>query len=186
MICRHCKKSFKPIKYAEFLLRVDEIWNSYKLSYIFLPRLEQYVITNKIEIPYQYPFSPFCEIGTGGFTSRRNRKNRKAFVSLLIYDHASLEDVQHYLQKTCKFVRRNIQKQSGKPLHRIRKTNNKVRDEEIFELFNKLRDELSLKKGEYKEIFIASYISKKYGKKVSSDYVKKVVSRVRKMKKGDL
>src|SRR3989344_5062219 len=62
------EKSFKPIKYAEFLLRVDEIWNSYKLSYIFLPRLEQYVITNKIEIPYQYPFSPFCEIGTGGFT----------------------------------------------------------------------------------------------------------------------
>jgi hypothetical protein len=142
------------------------------------------MVTNETQNLYPLRPHPFYEIDTpSGYYAEQHRKDKKPFVSLLIYDHASLEETQEYLQTAWKSVKKELDKQRGEPARRVRRSTHKERDGEVLELYEKSREELGLKKGEYKEIAVARMLSKKYGV-IDSDHVKRIVARMRQMKRG--
>ncbi|MFA6414740.1 MAG: hypothetical protein WC217_01080 [Candidatus Paceibacterota bacterium] len=173
-------------KYSQFLDALADILRHYKLSNSFINPLEEYVVTNETQNLYPLRPHPFYEIDTpSGYCTEQHRKDKKPFVSLLIYDYASLEETQEYLKKSWNNIKQSLDKQRGKPTRRIRRWTHKDRDEEILRLYEKSRAELGLKKGEYKQIGIARLIATKYGP-IDSDYIKNIVLRRRRLKRGTI
>jgi len=173
-------------EYGRFLDVLGRLLRSYKLSSSFINLLEEYVVTNETSTLYPGRPYPFCQIDTlDGRFATENWKDKKPFVSLLIYDYASLEETQEYLKKSWNNIKQSLDKQRGKPTRRIRRWTHKDRDEEILRLYEKSRAELGLKKGEYKQIGIARLIATKYGP-IDSDYIKNIVLRRRRLKRGTI
>lgn len=181
---RKWEKSLSEVKRAEFFMCVDNIWLAYRFSYVILPRVERYVLTNRTNTSGLIGIEAFSEIDPRGLIARRHRKNKRSFVSLLIYDRASLKEVQNYLKTIWPYVKRDLERQAGKQLSRIRTSSHKERDEDIIKLYEKSREELGLKKGEYKQIAVARIISEKYGR-VEPEHVQRIVARRRRMRRGD-
>ncbi|MEK7537255.1 MAG: hypothetical protein AAB584_02320 [Patescibacteria group bacterium] len=88
-------------------------------------------------------------------------------------------EIKNELQK------KNINNKNLKGLLRVRSHTKKERDKMIFDLYNKSREELGLKRGEYKEI-IVSLLLKKQGIDVQPENVKMIVLRQRKLRKGNI
>ncbi|MFZ3044254.1 MAG: hypothetical protein WA058_04090 [Minisyncoccia bacterium] len=171
-------------KYGKFLDLLTDILRRYKLASSFINPLEEYVVTNETQNLYPLRPHPFYEIDTQkGYWAEQYRKDAKPFVSLLIYDYASLAETQAYLKSSWKRIKKELDKQRGEPARRIRRSTHKERDREVLALYEKSREELGLKKGEYKEIVVAQMLSGKYGV-IDSDNVKRIVARMRQMKKG--
>ncbi len=171
-------------KYGEFLDVLTDILRRYKLASSFINPLEEYVVTNETQNLYPLRPHPFYDIDTPqGYLAEQHRKDAKPFVSLLIYDYASLDEIQAYLKTSWKYVKKELDKQRGEPAHRIRRSTHKERDREVLALYEKSREELGLKKGEYKEMAVARMLSGKYGT-IDWDHIKRIVARMRKMKRG--
>lgn len=170
--------------YGAFLRRLEAILESRNLSQTFQNILEEYVLTNGTKILYPERPYPLCDFDNSGIRATELRKKKVPFVSLLIYDNASLPEVQKHLKDTWEYVGNSLEEQRGRPAQRIRNSSHKERDREILELYEKSRVELGLNKKDLKEVRVATLISDKYGH-IEPEHVKKIVARMRRLRQED-
>ena len=99
------------------------------------------------------------------------------YVKLLITEHASVRDVKNYLDRNWHKME-GYRKEQGVVRKQIRTTQQKARNKRICELVRASREELGLKKGDYKEAYMAKIITREFGP-TSEDTVKSVSKKCR-------
>lgn len=106
----------------------------------------------------------------------------QSFVKLFISASATPTDVQRYIKNNWSMIQEAFKKQLGnKQLVRVRMATHKKRDENILELYSLSRQELGLRKGQYKDIAVASRMAE-LGYKVTPENVRKIISRQKKLR----
>jgi len=174
----------KPIDTLGYLLSQIAILKKYGIPITSASQdvLENYILSNnKIPLPLRSE-NLCCEIMTPEET--KSQYATQFFVELRIYDKASQSDVFDCIKKNWRFIKTilRVKKESSKQEKRIRKMVNKERDEIIFKLSQKSRKELEIKRGDYKDIKISSIMKEKYGIHVTSENIRKIISRQRKLR----
>lgn len=103
------------------------------------------------------------------------------YIKLLITEHASIRDVKNYLDRNWHKIE-VYRKEQNVISKQIRTTQQKARNKRIYELMRASREELGLKKGMYKEIYVAKIITKEFGP-TSEDTIKSVFKKCRQYNK---
>lgn len=103
------------------------------------------------------------------------------YIKLLITEQASVRDVKNYLDRNWYKIKA-YRKEQGVDSKQIRATQQKARNKRICELMRASREELGLKKGDYKEVYIAKIITKEFGP-TSEDTIKSISKKCRRYNK---
>lgn len=176
-------KDSKPVDMLDYLLSQIAILKKHKIPITSTSQdvLENYILSNnKIKLPLRSE-NLCCEIITPEEIRLENTK--QPFIELRIFDKASQSDVCDYVKDNWHFIKTILRlKKKDRQGGRIRKVINKERDEIIFKLYQKSREELGMKRGDYKDIRIHSIMKEKYGISISPENVRKVISRQRKLR----
>jgi hypothetical protein len=176
-------KDSKPIDMLDYLLSQIFILKKYKIPITSASQdvLENYILSNnKIQLPLRSE-NLCCEIITPEEIKLENTK--QPFIELRIFDRASQSDVCDYVKDNWHFIKTilRLKKKDGQN-GRIRKIVNKERNEIIFNLYRKTREELGIGRGEYKDIKISSIMKKEYGIEITPENIRKIISRQRKLR----
>lgn len=176
------------LKEREFNRRLIEILKKYDLPITLLYSLEEYVLYNKpFNIPNQKPYFA-CAIDNPKWDNSPLSEDEYwkymdiSYVRLLIHRDATRHDVKKYIDRNWSEITMYFNKKRKTKTNRIRVSGNRQRDEMIFELYSKTREELCLKKGEYKDIVVSGKMNELGFMEVTSDIVRTIVSRQRKLR----
>lgn len=137
---------------------------------------EHLLSNNKIKFrPSSLDFC--CIVEPPGKEETDNFSISPQFVRIRIYPDASISDVVAYVKKNWWSIRKLLGSRK-----RIRKTLYKEVYAEIFELSQKSREELGLRRGDYRDVKISQMIKEKYGLNFSPEYIRKIISTQRKLR----
>lgn len=161
--------------------------------------IDYYVCRNKI-LPFsaktlnrttcELDYETIANIGETS-TARRWKNGHQPFITLYISDLASKEDIKKFIDKNWNVIRDYMNLQwAGKPriIRPIKEEDRKIH-EQIYYLSLRSKKELSTQyniKKPYKEDVISKIIKEKYGKDYSSDNIKQIIARQKKLRKGDI
>ena len=152
--------------------------------------LESYVLSNNKKVEGITPRKTenlfiSCDVDPARLENPKLKTHGRAMVKIEIYDTASLQEVQDFIQANWKFIGSIFNSVLGKKKQtRIRRMKNKITDELVFELMNKPRSELGLIRGKayYKDIAVSKILLNKYGIKISPENIRTKFSRQRKLR----
>ena len=167
----------------------EKIAKKYNLpiSSAFLFLLMDYTLSNNKVSFHSYSDIYVCELDnpaekTTSQTELVWKESEQPFIKILVSDIASIEDVQIFIKDKWKDIQQELGKKRLKPKKRIRESKNKKRDELIFELSKKTREELGLKKKDFKDMKISSIMKEKYKIDVSPDNIRKIIQKQRELR----
>jgi hypothetical protein len=154
---------------------------------------EEYRILKKFNLPFTgreilesllvsdgkivFKTSAECEIEVPSLEEYRDRGQK--FLRLVIYDHLSEGEVKAYLTREWRSIRKTL----GSKSQRVRRTKYQARDSLIYDLWNHSRKALGMtSENHYKDVFIATKLKEEYRLDVSSDNIRRIVSKERKLR----
>lgn len=176
-----------------------DLFMKYSLPVSFRWLIDYYICRNKI-----LPFSAktlnrtTCELdyetiaSTGETSTAKRWKNgHQPFITLYISDLASKEDIKKFIDRDWEVMRDYMKLQwAGKPriIRPIKEEDRKIH-EQIYYLSllpkKMLSTQYNISKT-YKEEIISEIIKEKYDKEYSSDNIKQIIARQKRLRKGDI
>ena len=188
------------------LNEADEYWeNAYDLFMKYsLPissqwLIDYYICRNSIlpfsvntlnSVTCELDYETIANIGETS-TARRWKDGRQPFIALYISDLASKNDIKKFIDRSWNAMQDYMKLQwVGKPrIIRPIKDENRKLHEKIYYLSRQPKKMLSTQCNSnktYKEDIISDIIKEKYNKEYSSDNIKQIIARQKRLRKGDI
>jgi hypothetical protein len=110
------------------------------------------------------------------YTNNKNayKEFGQPFVKLYIFDDSNLKGVQKFIKDNWETVKGMFFEQRQIDIPEVKRMRNKQRDKEVFQMYQKSREQLGLKKGESKDRVVANLLKVKYPG-LTDDNVRKIV-----------
>ena len=158
------KKWFSsPRDYGKFIDAYLEIVEEYNFSSYTWNIIENFILSAD-RSPYWESLTEilFCERGTPDTNEERFIKKKIPFVKIIITQFADRKYTKNFIDENWKYIKKDLEKQLGRPIGRLRTFKNSKRDDLIRELFSKSKEELGRIAGkQFKDRkFAVSYILK--------------------------
>lgn len=168
-------------KYGEFI-KYDWIIQKHKISATNLQNfLEEYIINGgNIENVWKTNTNAiFCDFDIGKEAKKLLKINNTPYLNKTIYifNHCTLKDIQNLIKSQWPKIKKSLEEKVGEKPKKIRLSVNKTRDDRIRQLYKLSRQELNVKKGEYKEIKISNIIEEELGIEISPENVRKIAQK---------
>jgi len=184
------KMDWKSTSRQEYEDDANKLLKKYSIPFP-LRRLLYSYINYSADVEHNYPLHEFaCDFddprfdGTRMSVERLWKESGTKYTRLLIHDSASLEDVKDFLDTHWPRMEQDLRGRGKdkKPLVYATSDKRKRKKELVIKFYKMTREQLGLKKGEYKNKGIADRL-KDYGFHISEDNVKQIISRYRRSKK---
>lgn len=161
--------------------------------------VENYIIYGKDYVENHLKNSdPIFRYGIGIYENLHSKgypkfaERHKDGLFLYIPPYISKKDLISIIERDWNFeikkrlLEKNKSNKNTGELLKVRTHLNRKRDNIIYDLYNKTRQELGLKRGEYKEIKIASLLKEEHGISIEPENIKMIVLRQRRLKERKL
>lgn len=168
-------------KYGEFI-KYDWIIQKHKISATNLQNyLEEYIL-NAGNIKSMWKANTntiFCDFDLGKGAKKLLKISNTPYLNktLYIFNHCTLSDIQNLIKSKWPEIKKSLEEKIGEKPKKIRVSINKIRDDRIRQLYRLSRQELNVKKGEYKEIKISNIIKEELDIEISPENIRKIVQK---------
>lgn len=178
-----------PVRFLTSQIEIAAMLDKYKLPPSARTGLENYILNdNKFSSALPNSFAVAMDMGytdpTDIFSTREAvwRLSGQKYMRLLLHEGVTKRDVISFLNANWKRIQQKLAVPGQSKPKRIRMTQHKERDALIHEFYSKPRQELGLRRGEYKDVRIASILNEQ-GHGYSPETVRKVASTQKKKRR---